>query len=122
MSDQFDRMLDLLDAKDAEITRLTQENERMREALEWQWIGTAPKTGKPVDLWGINHLHYAKRGERVTNVTFGTVRDWLGNEREDWQHGRGEDFEPTHWRPIPDAPIPIPDPAGGMPVEVKPDA
>ena len=70
----------------------------------WQPIETAPKDGTPVDLWGVNHLHYAKTGRRATNVTWGRVRDWMGNERDDWQHGHGEDFEPTHWMPLPSPP------------------
>lgn len=77
--------------------------------IGWQPIETAPKDGTPVDLWGVNHLHYAKRGERLTNVKFGTVTDWLGNEREDWETGRGEDFEPTHWMSLPEPPAMIED-------------
>ena len=70
---------------------------------EWQPIDTAPKDRR-VDLWGINHLRHDKAGERICNVSFGWVRDWLGNERQDWQHGRGDDFEPTHWMPLPEPP------------------
>lgn len=77
---------------------------RTPDAREWQDISTAPKDGTPVDLWGINHLHYAKAGKRVVNVRWGPVRDWMGGERDDWQHGFGEDFEPTHWMPLPPAP------------------
>lgn len=71
----------------------------------WQPIETAPRDGTPVDLWGVNHLHPRKTGRRATDVTWGRVRDWLGNERDDWQHGQGDDFEPTHWCPVPAAPL-----------------
>lgn len=70
----------------------------------WQDIATAPKDGTRVDLWCIDHLHYAKQGQRVVNVAWGPVRDWMGTERDDWQHGHGEDFQPTHWRPLPSPP------------------
>ena len=76
--------------------------ERQRD--RWQPIETAPKDGTVIDLWGINHLHYAKAGTRIVNVAWGPVRDWMGHEREDWQHGRGDDFEPTHWMPLPPKP------------------
>ena len=69
--------------------------------MEWLPIETAPRDGTAVDLWGVNHLHYAKTGRRATNVTWGPIRDWMGKERVDWQHGHGEDFEPTHWMPLP---------------------
>lgn len=76
------------------------------QATEWLDIRTAPKDGTKIDLWGVNHLHPAKAGRRVVNVGWGAVRDWMGNERDDWQHGHGEDFEPTHWMPLPAAPTP----------------
>jgi hypothetical protein len=72
--------------------------------MEWQRIETAPKDGTRVDLWCINHLTYDKRGQRVVNVAWGTVTDWTRREHEGWQHGRGEDLEPTHWMPIPEPP------------------
>jgi len=72
--------------------------------MRWLPIKTAPKDGTRVDLWGINHLHYARMGRRVVNVSWGAVRDWAGNERDDWQTGHGEDFEPTHWMPLPPPP------------------
>ena len=68
---------------------------------EWRPIHTAPKDGTRVDLWCVNHLHYAKKGERRCNVDWGTVTDWMGRERQDWRHGHGEDLQPTHWMPIP---------------------
>lgn len=71
---------------------------------EWQDISTAPKDGTRIDIWGINHLTYDKRGERIVNVKWGAVRDWMGHERDDWQHGRGGDFEPTHWMSLPEPP------------------
>lgn len=73
--------------------------------MEWQPIETAPRNGTKIDLWGINHLHHDKMGHRITDVAWGTVCDWLGRERDDWQHGRGEDFEPTHWMPLPKPPV-----------------
>lgn len=75
-----------------------------RERGHWQPIETAPKDGTPIDLWGVNHLHPQKTGRRATDVTWGPVRDWMGRERADWQHGMAEDFEPTHWQPLPSAP------------------
>lgn len=82
------------------------DNSHASEAVveTWQPIETAPKDGTPIDLWGVNHLHPAKTGRRATNVTWGRVRDWMGNERDDWQHGHPEDFEPTHWMPLPAPP------------------
>jgi hypothetical protein len=71
---------------------------------DWQPIETAPRDGTRVDLWGINRLRYDRRGERIVNVAWGFVTDWMGTKREDWQHGRGEDFEPTHWMPLPRPP------------------
>jgi hypothetical protein len=71
---------------------------------EWQLIETAPKDGTQVDIWGVNHLHYKKIGLRKCNVSFGPVTDWMGRERDDWRHGMGEDFEPTHWMPLPQPP------------------
>ena len=81
MSDQFDRMLDLLDAKDAEITRLTQENERMREALEFYSCDETNCDCQPI----------GKNRKTLSCGYFARA-----------------------------ALTPIPDPAGGMPVEVKP--
>lgn len=91
-----------LATKYAEITRLTQENERMREALKWQPIETAPKDGSDVLTWdGNDHcvLFFSQYGHGWT----------AGNPKV--KH------LPTHWMPLPITPIP--DPAGGMPVEVK---
>ena len=76
--------------------------------MEWQPIETAPRDGTKVDIWGINHLHYATPGQRIVNVAWEPVSDWMGNEREDWQTGRGDYFEPTHWMPLPDPPAPTP--------------
>ena len=75
--------------------------------MDWQPIDTAPRDGTAVDLWGINHLTWDKRGTRRVNVSWGPVRDWMGGERDDWQHGLGEDFEPTHWMPLPAPPSDI---------------
>lgn len=85
------------------IARAEKAEEALRKS-EWQPIDTAPKDGKSLDLWGIDHLHPQKTGRRATNVTWGPVLDWMGRERDDWRHGRGEDFEPTHWRPLPSPP------------------
>jgi hypothetical protein len=66
--------------------------------MEWRSIhDNPPKDGTEVDLWGINHLHYAKQQLRICKASWGPVTDWFGNERDDWRTGRGEDFEPTHW-------------------------
>jgi len=73
-------------------------------APTWRSIDSAPKDGTPVDLWGINHLRHKRSGERLTNVAWGRLTDWLGNERDDWKTGRGEDFQPTHWMPLPQPP------------------
>lgn len=73
----------------------------------WLPIHSAPKNGTKIDLWGVEHLSYGKRGSRITNVSWGPVTDLLGRERDDWQHGRGGDFEPTHWMPVPAAPSDI---------------
>jgi len=71
----------------------------------WQPIETAPKDGTKIDLWGRNLLTWDKRGERIVNVAWGRVTNWLGREGDDWQTGRGEDFQPTHWMPLPDPPV-----------------
>ena len=42
------------------------------ETTGWQVIASAPRDGTPIDLWGINHLHYKKAGERIVKV----VRGW----------------------------------------------
>lgn len=79
-------------------------NSRADLAPQWQPIETAPRDGTSVDLWGVNLLSHDKRSHRIAGVSFGSVRDWMGQEREDWQHGRGEDFQPTHWMPLPAPP------------------
>lgn len=63
----------------------------------WRPIETAPKDGTAVDLWG--------SGRRATDVAWGLIRDWMGKEREGWQHGMPDDFEPTHWQPLPNPPL-----------------
>ncbi len=73
---------------------------------DWQPIGSAPKDGSRIDLWGINHLTWDKRGERKVNCRWGPVQDYYQRERDDWQGAGGEDFEPTHWMPLPEAPQP----------------
>lgn len=73
--------------------------------MEWQPIETAPKDGARVDLWGKNMLRWDRGGERIVNVAWGKVTDWMGTERYDWMHGRGEDFKPTHWMPLPPPPV-----------------
>ena len=78
--------------------------EELEARNQWQPIETAPKDGTEVDLWGVNHLHYNKIGVRLNNIAWGRVTDWIGREYEDWQTGRGEDFEPTHWMPLPQPP------------------
>jgi hypothetical protein len=72
--------------------------------MEWQPIETAPKDGTLIDLWGRNLLRVDRRGERIVNVRWGACTDWLGREHEDWLTGRGEDYRPTHWMPLPDPP------------------
>ena len=77
---------------------LLEELERLRAALEWRPIATAPKDGTPVDLWVkvktvIGDHHY--RDEDC----------WWDTEKGKWKHG---DFfvsgTPTHWRPVPAGP------------------
>jgi hypothetical protein len=86
----------------AENAAVRADNDRLRGA-GWQTMQNAPKDGTIVDLWGINHLHHAKPGMRKCNVSWGAVTDWMGRERDDWRHGMGESFDPTHWM-LPPAP------------------
>ena len=102
---QFGRMDPEIQVYTRQPMRAALEAEQPVAVDEWQPIDTAPRDGTPVDLWGVNHLHPRKTGRRATDVTWGRVRDWLGNERDDWQHGQGDDFEPTHWCPVPAAPL-----------------
>ncbi|TES73976.1 hypothetical protein E2P84_20440 [Burkholderia cepacia] len=71
-----------------------------REA--WQPIGTAPKFGDPIDIWG--------RYGRTPNCVWGKPT-YVGGVR--WVHEAGYDsngpvfeivVDPTHWMPLPTAP------------------
>lgn len=68
----------------------------------WRDIATAPKDGSLVDLWCVNHLKWNKPGERLVSRKWGPCIDWMGIEREGW--GLPDDYEPTHWMPLPPAP------------------
>lgn len=84
-----------LATKDAEIARLN-------GMLEWRTIETAPKDGSDVLTWDGNDrcvLFFSQHGHGWT----------AGNPKVKYQ--------PTHWMHLPLSPIP--DPAGGMPLEVR---
>ena len=73
------------------------------EDAEWRVIGSAPMDGTVVDLLCIHHLNYNKPLIRITNRKYGPCKNWMGNECMGW--GLSEDYEPTHWMPIPKNPI-----------------
>ena len=70
---------------------------------EWKDISTAPKDGTVVDLWAKNLLTWDKREERLVNRRWATVKHWAGREYENW-NGVGENYEVTHWMPLPPPP------------------
>jgi hypothetical protein len=80
--------------------RATGEIEALESLVAWRPIETAPKDGTHVDLWAGE--------ERVADCRWNI-------SRSRWEHwGWGDydgmdmvkvDFEPTHWIPIPSAPL-----------------
>lgn len=82
----------------SEIEHLRTENARLREALEWRPIETAPRDGTSMLLYPSVYLglpcgigHYVTR-------------------RESWQEGPYTEVRPTHWRPLPEPPSDTPAP------------
>ena len=82
----------------------SEEITRLRAALEWQPIETAPKDGTQIDLW-------SSKGFRVCDVVWDTISYSLDGEDDvdGWTdaggHGSIEKAGPfTHWMPIPSAP------------------
>jgi hypothetical protein len=75
----------------------------------WQPIKTAPKDGRPVLLWP-----YYPKDDAFDDLTKAsgnvTVAMWVRRERGqkahwfNWFDDGYEDFSPTHWTPLPDAP------------------
>ena len=76
---------------------------------EWQDIESAPKDGTEIDIW-------LRNGERWTNVWWAKkkgFRDYSGYrvpDCEGWFYNHDDasyliDGEPTHWMPLPAAPL-----------------
>ena len=74
------------------------DNQRLREAQGWQPIETAPKDGTRVIAWG-PQLMVAECEYR--RATFIDPAGWYRSN----QHPR---VEPTHWQPLPPAPVGVP--------------
>lgn len=96
---------------------------KVREALEWQPIETAPKDGTEILLFRGADTH---EGEPApARITFGAWIEWeetaseyhsttgeyLGQSVQDcgahwasWDGGFSEEAPPTHWMPLPPAP------------------
>ena len=95
----------------AELSRLSEENERYR----WQPIENAPKDGTIVDVW----VPDEDGGHRVPDAYWGTAHiPWsVFQEKTGWCAANlgidgadgpvawdDDDLEPTHWRPRPESP------------------
>lgn len=84
---EFDRLVA------TRLQSLEAENKRMREALEWQPIETAPKDGTRILLGG---TFYSGAWEAMTGATMGPDIDSDDRRTGDWIV--------THWLPLPPAP------------------
>jgi hypothetical protein len=97
--------------------------------MAWQRIDTAPKTGEPILLWcpeGVDRPGYAKPPEGLACVAlgwWGASNDsyrppdrWISADVEcdtfsgseytgAWTEYEWVCVEPTHWMPIPEAPV-----------------
>jgi hypothetical protein len=83
-----DSLMDLCDKMADRIEALEAENTRLRAAMEWQPIETAPKDGKSI-------LALLSNGEVFRVIWFG-----IG-----WHASSDIGFvSPTHWKPLPAAP------------------
>ncbi len=79
----------------------------------WQPIDTAPKDGRPIDLW-VEGPYYPG-GHRFAN-SFWFIHEWDDSETPEWRTMFSErvgvsfplDGKPTHWMPIPAPPPPPP--------------
>jgi hypothetical protein len=82
------------------ITRLTAELEKLRSALQWQPIETAPKDGTPI----------LAREKGAGPAVYMMCTMWSGSELEGWRipGARGWTnarwFHPTHWMHLPPPP------------------
>jgi hypothetical protein len=83
-----------------EVTRLTAEVERLRAALQWQPIETAPRDGTPI----------LAREKGAGPAVYMMCAMWSGSELEGWRipGARGWTnarwFHPTHWMHLPPPP------------------
>lgn len=72
----------------------------------WRPIETAPRDGTQVDLW----QPIGDSGDRIADCRWmnGCWREWgIGDfDTMDWRRLDGR--EPTHWRPLPAPPAPLP--------------
>jgi hypothetical protein len=75
----------------------------------WQPIKTAPKDGRPVLLWPYYPKDDAfddltKASGNVTVAVWGDAELRARGGVVHWFDDGYEDFSPTHWTPLPDAP------------------
>jgi hypothetical protein len=86
----------------------------IREAETWRDIGDAPKDGTVVDLWKTTPDGH--HGRRIPDCRWDTNRSFDGGIGrvalpDAWVHSHGGEVHLdggalTHWRPVPDAPLP----------------
>ena len=79
----------------AELRRLHAENERLREALRWRPIDTAPRDGVRVLVYRDGYAESV--AVAWFNSTGGGDACWVPVNGSVWP-------EATHWMPLPDAP------------------
>jgi hypothetical protein len=85
--------------RDAQITRLTAEVEKLRAALQWQPIETAPKDGTAIDLWSVGGFRYPSAAWDFIPP----VNGWGWTDTN--HHGSVEEYGPfSHWLPLPPPP------------------
>jgi hypothetical protein len=81
------------------ITRLTAEVEKLRSALQWQPIETAPKDGTAIDLWSVGGFRYPSAAWDFIPP----VNGWGWTDTN--HHGSVEEYGPfSHWLLLPPPP------------------
>jgi hypothetical protein len=79
------------------IASLTADNKRLRAALQWQPIETAPRDGTEVLAWGTLHEYGEDDGEQPQHL----VAVWI---ETGWYSPTLGHWEPTHWMHLPPPP------------------
>jgi hypothetical protein len=88
---------------DHRVLRLEAENKQLREATQWQPIGTAPKDGSMLFLWSMG-IH---QGSWCIDEGYSGDEEpsWFDNSRDSFTTGySASPLNPTHWMPLPEPP------------------